>query len=83
MSEGLQLYKKQPSTQVLSCETYEDFKNTYFVEHLQTAASNSCCLFSLREKVSCRYFPFVTLTINWYSIQHVCLIRQIIDKFLL
>ena len=29
-------------TQVFSCETCETFKNTYFVEHLQTAASGSC-----------------------------------------
>ena len=37
--ERLQLYSKQTPTQVLSCEYCETFKNTYFEEHLQTAAS--------------------------------------------
>ena len=36
---GLQLYYKEIPTQVLSCEYCEIFKNTYFEEHLQTAAS--------------------------------------------
>ena len=29
----------QTTTQVFSCEICEDFKNTYFEEHLRTAAS--------------------------------------------
>ena len=36
---GLQLYYKEIPTQVLSCEYCEIFRNTYFEEHLQTAAS--------------------------------------------
>ena len=39
IDQGLQLYQKQTPTQVLSCEYCEIFKNTYFEEHLQTAAS--------------------------------------------
>ena len=38
-AEWLQLYSKVIPTQVLSCEYCEIFKNTYFEEHLQTAAS--------------------------------------------
>ena len=37
--EGLQLYKNETPIQVLSCEICEIFTNTYFAEHLQTAAS--------------------------------------------
>ena len=37
---GLQLYWKQAPTQLFSCEICEIFKNTYFVEHLRTAASD-------------------------------------------
>ena len=33
------MYYKEIPTQVLSCEYCEIFKNTYFEEHLQTAAS--------------------------------------------
>ena len=36
----LQLYWKEIPTQVLSCQICEIFKNTYFVEHLRTAASD-------------------------------------------
>ena len=36
---GLQLYQKETSTQVFSCEICKNFKNTYFVEHLWTTAS--------------------------------------------
>ena len=36
---GPQLYYKEIPTQVLSCKYYEIFKNTYFEEHLRTAAS--------------------------------------------
>ena len=36
---GLQLYYKKIATQVLSCEYCDIFKNTYFEEHLRTAAS--------------------------------------------
>ena len=36
---GLQLYYKKIPTQVLSCEYCDIFKNTYFEEHLRTAAS--------------------------------------------
>ena len=41
---GLQVcnfIKKETLAQVFSCEFCEIFKNTYFEEHLQTAASNS------------------------------------------
>ena len=34
-----QLYQKETPTEVFSCEYCEIFKNTYFEEHLQTAAS--------------------------------------------
>ena len=33
-------YHKDTPTQVLSCETCENFKNIYFEEHLWTTASN-------------------------------------------
>ena len=33
------MYYKEIPTQVLSCEYCEIFKNTYFEEHLRTAAS--------------------------------------------
>ena len=36
--------KKETQTQVFSCEFCEIFKNTFFVEHLRTAASNHCQL---------------------------------------
>ena len=32
------LFKKTP-TQVFSCEIFENFKNTYFEEHVRTTAS--------------------------------------------
>ena len=35
----MKFFKKETPTQVISCEVYETFKNTYFEEHLQTAAS--------------------------------------------
>ena len=38
-SLGLQLYSKDTPRQMFSCEYYKAFKNTYFEEHLQTAAS--------------------------------------------
>ena len=38
---GLQLYYKKTPTEVLYCEIYEIFKNTYFKEHLRTTASES------------------------------------------
>ena len=50
--KGLQ--NKETPTQVFSCEYCEIFKNTYFEEHLQTAASkgsiknNSSVLIPLR-----------------------------------
>ena len=36
---GLQLYQTETSTQMLSCEISQIFKNTYFEEHLRTSAS--------------------------------------------
>ena len=36
---GLQLYYKETPTQVFSCEYCEISWNTYFEEHLRTAAS--------------------------------------------
>ena len=36
---GLQFYYKEDSTQLFSCEYCENFKNTYFEEHLPMAAS--------------------------------------------
>ena len=39
---GLQLYYKETSIRVFSCEIFEIFKNTYFEEHLQTTASTDC-----------------------------------------
>ena len=38
---GLQLYQKKTPAQVFFCECCEVFKNTYFEEHLQAAASDS------------------------------------------
>ena len=32
---------KETSTQVLSCEYYENFKNTFFTEHLRATASDN------------------------------------------
>ena len=32
---------KETSTQVLSCEYYENFKNTFFTEHLPAPASDN------------------------------------------
>ena len=37
---GLQLYKKETPMQMFSSEYCEIFKNTYFEEHLLTAASD-------------------------------------------
>ena len=31
---GLRLVKKEPLVQVLSCESYEIFKSTFFIEHI-------------------------------------------------
>ena len=39
--QAQQLYQKETPTQVFSCGIYKTFKNIYFVEHLQTAASGS------------------------------------------
>ena len=36
----LQLYEKEILTQVFSREYYENFKNTYFEEHLRKAATD-------------------------------------------
>ena len=41
MCWSLQLFERQPSTQVLSCEICEIFKNTYFKEYLRTSTSAS------------------------------------------
>ena len=38
---SLQAFQKETPTQVLSCEVWETFKNTYFDENLQTAASEN------------------------------------------
>ena len=38
---SLQVFLKKSSTQVLSYEVCETFKNTYFEEYLQTTASVS------------------------------------------
>ena len=40
-NRGLQLYLKETPTQVFSCELCEIFKNTFFMEHLQTTASRN------------------------------------------
>ena len=37
---SLQFYQKETPTLMFSCEYCENFKNTYFEEHLQTTASN-------------------------------------------
>ena len=47
---GRQLYEKETPGQVCSCEYCETFKNTYFVEHLQTVASDT--LSHLLKKIS-------------------------------
>ena len=41
---GLQLYLKETPTQLFSCEFCENFKNTFFEEHLQTAAPVICII---------------------------------------
>ena len=33
-AEDLELYEEETSTQVLSCEIFEIFKNNFFTEHL-------------------------------------------------
>ena len=38
--KGVQLYQKETPTQMLSSEYCEIFQNTYFEEHLPTAASD-------------------------------------------
>ena len=38
---NLRAYLKETPTQVLCCEVCETFKNTYFEEHLGTAASKN------------------------------------------
>ena len=40
----LYLYQKETPVQVFSCEFYKILKNTYFVEHLRTAASGKSYL---------------------------------------
>ena len=44
----LQLYFKKTPTRVFSCKYCEIFKNTYFEQHLQTAASCSAASFSIQ-----------------------------------
>ena len=39
-ASGWQLYSKETPKQVFSCEICKIFKNTYFAEHLRTAASD-------------------------------------------
>ena len=60
---------KKTSTQVLSCEICEIFKNTYFEEHLQMAASVKSCLRIIYQKLfnSCLFetlLPFSYLPIS-------------------
>ena len=43
---------KKAASQVLSCEFYKIFKNTYFVEYLRTAASVSHLYTSAHAKYS-------------------------------
>ena len=60
----LQSYKKEIPTQVFSCEYCETFKNTYFEEHLRTAAS-----LPLYVSVHHKWNKLTTLTLNiqrWY-----------------
>ena len=49
------VYQKVTLTQVFSCEYCEIFKNTYFKEHLQTAASRTCqvcqVLFAVHQQI--------------------------------
>ena len=33
--EGLQLFSKETPTQLFSCEYYQIFKDTFFIEHLR------------------------------------------------
>ena len=50
-TEDLQLYSKETATQVFSCEYCAILKNTYFEEHLWTAAFNFGNLTVFRKNV--------------------------------
>ena len=50
----LQLYWKETQTHVYSCEYFKIFKNNYFEEHLQTAAS----------ELNCWYLPLMSAQIQ-------------------
>ena len=43
--QSVTLLKEKTSTQVLSCEFFKTYENTYFVAHLQTAASDKNCFY--------------------------------------
>ena len=65
--EACNFIKKEALAQVFSCEICENFKNTFFIQHLQTTASDTketstvatnefLCKISSRNKISNEYF---------------------------
>ena len=50
----LNIIEKETRTQVLSCEFCKLFKNTCFLEHLQTACSETSVRGSFFKKVACK-----------------------------
>ena len=55
------LCKKETPTQMFSCEICENFKNTYFDEHLQTTASIMGVYISANQKGESSTQPVVRL----------------------
>ena len=53
---GLQLYQKETPTQMVSCEIYKIFRNTFFTEHLQWLLLTLCVLKLFNEVYFC--FPW-------------------------
>ena len=65
--EACNFIEKEALAQVFSCEICESFKNTFFIQHLQTTASDTketstvatneyLCKISSRNKISNEYF---------------------------
>ena len=71
---GLQLYQLETPTQMLSCKICEIYKNTFFEEHLRTAASQCycVCMYFLKRFPANGRFLFRTTT---------SLIFQVVEKW--
>ena len=69
-SEGMQLYLKEPPTQVFSCKNCGILKNAHSEEHLRTASFTSNLIFKISTGYSI-YFLLDGLCFSLYALIHV------------